>query len=338
MPRMDIETRRRVIVLRRHGYSVPAIKQRLLEEDICVSTVAIYSLLKKNEHLNTIVYRPRRHVAKKLDEEKLRFIDEALAANDELTARWLLLMLQDKWPDFSASLSTIKRARKEDLGWIKSKPKYCQLIRVANKQKRLDWCQQMLNDKETFDNVIFSDESSVQLDHHGRLCFRKVGHPRKLKPKPKHPPKVHVWAGISKRGATAIVIFTGTLTSTRYCDILQDALLPFITNVFPDGHRYQQDNDPKHTSNYTKDYLAKHSVNWWKTPAESPDLNPIENVWGSMKYFLRHQYKPTNISSLQAGIKQFWMSMTPNVCRRYIDHLQKVIPKVVEVSGAASGY
>ena len=71
----------------------------------------------------------------------------------------------------------------------------------------------MLKDKESFNNVIFSDESAVQLDHHGGLCFRKVGYLRKLKPKPKHPPKVHVWAGISRCGATAIVIFTGTLTA-----------------------------------------------------------------------------------------------------------------------------
>ena len=338
MPRLDIEARRRVIALRSHGYSVSAIKQRLLEEHICVSSVTIYALLRKNKQHNTIADRPRQHFEKKLDEEKLRFLDESLAANDELTARWLLVKLREKWPDVSVSLSTIKRARKYELGWIKSRPKYCQLVRVANKQKRLEWCQQMLSNKETFENVIFSDESSVQLDHHGRLCFRKVGEQRKFKPKPKHPPKVHVWAGISKRGATAIVIFTGTLTSTRYCDILQDTLLPFVKNVFPHGHRFQQDNDPKHTSNYTKCYLEQHGINWWKTPAESPDLNPIENVWGSMKYFLRHQYKPTNLNSLQEGIKQFWMSMTPEVCRRYINHLHKVIPKVVDVDGAASGY
>ena len=102
-----------MIVLRRLGYSVAAIKQRLLEEEISVSTVAIYSLLRKTELENTIVDRPRRHFVKKLDEEKLRFIDELMATNDELTARWLLLMLQEKWPDLNVSLSTIKRARKD---------------------------------------------------------------------------------------------------------------------------------------------------------------------------------------------------------------------------------
>ena len=75
-----------MIALRSHGYSVSTIKQRLLEEH------------------NTIADRPRRHFEKKLDEEKLRFLDESLAANDELTARWLLVKLQETWPDVGASL------------------------------------------------------------------------------------------------------------------------------------------------------------------------------------------------------------------------------------------
>ena len=69
-----------------------------------------------------------------------------------------------------------------------------------------------------------------------------------------------------------------------------------------------------------------------------PTWNPKENVWGSMKYFIRHQYKPTNTQSLQEGIKKFRISMTPEVCRHYIDHQQNVIPKVVQVDGVASGY
>ena len=65
-----------------------------------------------------------------------------------------------------------------------------------------------------------------------------------------------------------------------------------IEKIFPHGRRFRPENDPKHTSNYPEDFLSDRSINWWKTPAESPDLNQIENVWGSMKYFLRHQYYP----------------------------------------------
>ena len=55
-----------------------------------------------------------------------------------------------------------------------------------------------------------------------------------------------MWAGISSRGATNVVVFTGTLTATRYIDILEAVLVPFLEEVYPNGHRFQQDNDPKH--------------------------------------------------------------------------------------------
>ena len=97
--------------------------------------------------------------------------------------------------------------------------------------------------------------------------------------------------------------------------------------------------NPKHTSNHVKLFLEDHNINWWRTPAESPDLNPIENVWGSLKYYLRTHHKPTNLQTLLSGITEFWKTLTPEICTKYISHIQKkVIPKVIEVNGEASGY
>ena len=105
--------------------------------------------------------------------------------------------------------------------------------------------------------------------------------------KSKHPPKVNVWAGISRRGATRVVIFTGILTAIRYVDILKNGLLPFLEAAYPDGHRYMQDNDPKHTSRYAQWWYENNEINWWKTPASSPDLNPIELIWHTLKEFVQ---------------------------------------------------
>ena len=63
----------------------------------------------------------------------------------------------------------------------------------------------------------------------------------------KHPVKVHVWAGISLRGSTGICIFEGTMKVPLYTQILDETLIPFATDVFPEGFRFMQDNDPKHT-------------------------------------------------------------------------------------------
>ena len=57
-----------------------------------------------------------------------------------------------------------------------------------------------------------------------------------------------------------------------YISILEGALLPFIIDVYRKDHRFMQDNDPKHTSGYTADWMKDKSINWWRTPAESPDL------------------------------------------------------------------
>ena len=175
MPRLDVSTRKRVVVLRQNGHSVAEIRARLIEEGNLVSLVSIYKLLKKYECTGGVVDRKRKpSVRKILQSEHLHFIDEAMADDDELTARKLRDMLEQRWPGLKVSISSIKRVRKHDLGWICTRPKYCQLIRVANREKRLEWCQEMITAKETFDNVIWSDECSVQLDNHGRMCFRKV--------------------------------------------------------------------------------------------------------------------------------------------------------------------
>lgn len=123
-----------------------------------------------------------------------------------------------------------------------------------------------------------------------------------------------------------------------YCDILDNTLLPFLREKLPDGHRFMQDNDPKHTSGYAQQFLIDNRVNWWKTTAESPDLNPIENMWHELKEFIRREVKPKTKEELVAGIIKFWDTVTVEKCIKYVNHLKKVIPKVVELNGNATGY
>ena len=96
-----------------------------------------------------------------------------------------------------------------------------------------------------------------------------------------------------------------------------------------------QDNDPKHTSRLARQFMHDNDVHWWKTPPESPDANPIEL---KLKKYIRQEVKPKTKQELITGIESFWETVTKEKCIKYIRHLRKVIPKIIDVNGAATGY
>ena len=139
------------------------------------------------------------------------------------------------------------------------------------------------------------------------------------------------------RGATNICIFDGIMDAVLFTDILDKTLVPFINKTFPDGHRFMQDNDPKHTFRLAKNFMEDRGINLWQTPPESPDINPIENLWHELKEYIRREVKP-HTKELVDGILAFWKTVDVNKCKKYINHLRKVVPKVIEVDGCATGY
>ena len=80
------------------------------------------------------------------------------------------------------------------------------MLSENNKLKRMEFDNMCLDKKDDFDNMIWSDESSMQLKRHSRTLRVKVGNERVFQSAAKHALKVHIWAGILKVGATNICI------------------------------------------------------------------------------------------------------------------------------------
>ena len=87
----------------------------------------------------------------------------------------------------------------------------------------------------------------------------------------------------SYRGTTKLCIFDGIMNAELYIQILEECLVPFLNQVYPNGHRFMQNNDPKHTSRRAQAFFSEQNINWWRTPPESPDANPIKNLWHELK-------------------------------------------------------
>ena len=129
------------------------------------------------------------------------------------------------------------------------------------------------------------------------------------------------------------------MNAKSYVEILEKTLIPSAERLYPDGEYYFiQDNDPKHTSKAAREFFDQNGINWFKTPPESPDLNPIENVWHELKEYIRRVTKPKSKEELIHGIAEFWKTVGKVKCRKYIGHIHKVIEKVIEVQGQATGY
>lgn len=112
----------------------------------------------------------------------LQIVEEQMQKDDETTAVQLQKILVEKGEPLS--LKTISKSR-EKLGWTFRGSAYCQIIRDVNKTKRLQWARDHLPEYSNnhFENVLWTDESSIQLESHKRFCCRKQGAPAKPKPR-----------------------------------------------------------------------------------------------------------------------------------------------------------
>ena len=77
----------------------------------------------------------------------VRAIDGMLLEDDELNSCQLREQLLQKFPLLECMLATIKHIRKR-IGWVLTRPHYCQLIREANKLKQLEWCKNKINKEQ----------------------------------------------------------------------------------------------------------------------------------------------------------------------------------------------
>ncbi len=152
-------------------------------------------------------------------------------------------------------------------------------------QTRLTWAKEKKNwTAAQWSKVLFSDESKfcISFGNQGPRVWRKGGEahsPSCLKSSVKFPHSVMIWGAMSSAGVGPLCFVKTNVTAPVHQYILEHFMLPSADQIFKDADFiFQQDLAPAHTAKSTKSWLNYHGVGVLDWAANSPDLNPIDNL------------------------------------------------------------
>lgn len=248
----------------------------------------------------------------------------------------------------SVHVDTVRNAlRKEGLSSIvKPKKPY---LSPKNVKDRLAWAIAHKDwTQDDWRRVIWSDETKINLfGSDGRKYAWKHDaepiQPRHVRKTVKHGGgSVNVWSCITYEGVGYIVKIDNTLDQHLYKEILKDDLTRTIKEYGIDIQNaiFQHDNDPKHTANSVKEWLSGQEFDVIEWPAQSPDLNPIENMWALLKLRLYRDYErpPKGMIEHWERIGETWYKITKDECQNMIDTMPDRCQQVIAKKGYWIGY
>lgn len=184
--------------------------------------------------------------------------------------------------------------------------------------------------------VAFSDESMFQCERsHSLQVWHSPNHPRPVQQRVKHPEKVMVWGIMSAQGAGRLHVCEGMMNKEKYLHVLRSRVVPQMMEWFPDGDgTFMHDSAPCHSAKICKEFLHQSNIPVLRWPGNSPDLNPIETLWGIIKRRLS-EFDISSKKELIHQVIKLWHRdcSISETCSKLIASMPDRIKAVIQAKG-----
>ena len=216
---------------------------------------------------------------------------------------------------------------------MKRKP----VLTSVHKERRLKWAEERASYIEEWKRIIWSDEKRFNLD--GPDGFAYYWHDLRkdeliLSKRHSGGGSVMIWACFSYHGKSTLAFVKQRMNQYSYQNVLENYLLPFKNEFGGDNSIFQQDGAKPHTARTSIQWLVERNIEVLPWPSLSPDLSPIENLWGyltRMVYSNGIQYN--SVEELKMSILSSWN----RIPKTLLENLAMSMPKRIFKVGCSKG-
>ncbi|KFM57054.1 Transposable element Tcb2 transposase, partial [Stegodyphus mimosarum] len=325
--------------------------QSIMETATClnISRQTVSKLWKQFQNDGSVVRRPGQGRKRMTTASEDRYLALTARRNRKATARQLSSELAAATGTV-ASRQTIYR-RLNEKGLYARKPRVCVLLSSQKKRDRFNWCKEHQNWTEhQWSHVLFTDESRFSLTGDSKRVYiwRESGtrnDPSNIVERDRFGSGgVMVWGGIMIDGRTPLHVFSsGSVTGQIYRDEVLDPYVRLFRGAYGPDFLFMDDNARPHRANLVDEFLESEDIKRIPWPPNSPDLNPIENLWDYLgRAIARIHPPPRDVNALKTALLEEWRLIPQTVVNNVISSLKTrcdifFFPDVPFITGVEQG-